>query len=326
VLFLNELLRTDGDNAALEAWCGARAYTHEQLETMAGCFGLVLDYVAEPTYVDTYLRGLSLDVAGYDAAFHGVRPRLWRFIRQDVLPVAAKVGSALGRHDKIALQVSGGKDSLALLYLLMPWWKRLCVYWLNTGDAYPEMIERMARIRAEVPYFREINGCQPEIVAADGWPSDVVPHQHTTLGNLVFGATSFKVQSRLDCCWRALMLPLHQALVADGVTLAIRGKRADEADKTGLQSGYIDENGIELLFPILDWSADEVFAFLADNDIEAPPFYSHANSSLDCMSCTAWLEHKNGAYLAAHYPDRHTEHRRRLELIRDAVIDQMKGF
>lgn len=325
VLFLNELQRTDGDNDALTAWCGARAYTHEQLEALAGCFGLTLDRAHSPYPTGEYLRDISAEPSAYDAAFIGVRPGLWRFIRQDTLPVAAKVGSTIGRHDKIALQVSGGKDSLALLYLMMPWWPRLCVYWLNTGDAYPEMVERMAQVRAEVPYFHEIKGRQPETVAADGWPSDVIPHLHTSLGNMVFGATDFKVQSRLDCCWRSLMLPMHQAMQDAGVTLIVRGKREEEADKTGLKSGYID-NGIELLFPILDWTADEVFGFLAANNIELPPFYELAASSLDCMSCTAWLEHKNGDYLRAHYPERHTEHLMRLGKILGAVTEQMKGM
>lgn len=324
VLFLNELLReADGDNTRLSEWCGARAYTNDEIVSLAGVFGLELTQSASPAPVREYLRDMG--DPGYDAAFSGIRPGIWRFVRGEALPVAAKVGSTIGRHDKIALQLSGGKDSLALLYLLQPWWHRLCVFWLNPGDPFPEMVERMAKIRAEVPHFVEIAGLQKETIATYGWASDVVPHLHTTFGNAVFGATEFKVQSRLDCCWRSLMLPMHLAMQVAGVTLVIRGKRAEEADKTGLQSGYI-EYGIELLFPILDWTANEVFDFLDDNDIELPPFYGLANSSLDCMSCTAWLEHKSGDYLQAHYPERFTEHRRRLGLIKVAVDEQMKGL
>lgn len=326
VLFLNELLRNDGNNATIEDWAGARAFPHDALVALAESFGLELNYIAEPSLVIDYLRGVSADPDGHDAAFDGVSPGLWRFTRTDgALPVAARVARTIARHDRIALQVSGGKDSLALLYLLRPWWDRVCVYWLNTGDAYPEMIERMARIRDEVPNFREVAGRQPEIIAADGWPSDVVPHLNTTAGNAAFGATPFKVQSRLDCCWRALMVPMHRAAQEDGVTLIIRGKRADEADKTGIESGYV-EGGIEALFPIMDWTAAQVFEYLAAEGIEVPPFYEHADSSLDCMNCTAWLEHRNGDYLRAKHPEHFAEYERRLGLIAAAVKEQMKGM
>jgi phosphoadenosine phosphosulfate reductase len=326
VLFLNELLRNDGDNAALEDWAGARAFPHDALVAVAESFGLGLDYIAEPDQALDYLRGVSADTAAHDAAFAGVSPGLWRFTRSACpLPVAARVARTIARHDRIALQVSGGKDSLALLYLLRPWWDRLCVYWLNTGDAYPEMVRRMAMIRDEVPNFREVAGNQPEIIAAGGWPSDVVPHLHTTAGNAIFGATPFKVQSRLDCCWRALMLPMHLAIKEDGVTLVIRGKRADEADKTGIESGHV-EDGVEALFPIMDWTADEVFNYLHAEGIEVPPFYEYADSSLDCMHCTAWLEHRNGNYLRAKHPETFVEYERRIGLIARAVKDQMKGM
>jgi 3'-phosphoadenosine 5'-phosphosulfate sulfotransferase (PAPS reductase)/FAD synthetase len=235
------------------------------------------------------------------------------------------VYDALARHQRIALQFSGGKDSLALLYLMRPWWDRLCVYWLNTGDAYPETVELMARIRGEVPNFKEIHGNQPAIVGQDGWPSDVVPHLHTTDGNMVFGPTPFRVQSRLSCCWRSLMLPMFNAMLDDGITLVIRGKRRDEADRTGVESGDTS-NGMEVLFPLMEWTAGNVIQYLRNNGIELPRSYGYANSSLDCMSCTAWLEHRNGDYLQAMYPDRHIEHVRRLGLIREAITEQMRGM
>jgi 3'-phosphoadenosine 5'-phosphosulfate sulfotransferase (PAPS reductase)/FAD synthetase len=51
---------------------------------------------------------------------------------------------------KAVLQFSGGKDSLACLLLLRPWWDRLTVMWVNTGAAFPETLELMEAVRSRV--------------------------------------------------------------------------------------------------------------------------------------------------------------------------------
>lgn len=68
------------------------------------------------------------------------------------------IESALNRHKKVAVEVSGGRDSLACLYLLRPYWNRFWVYWLNSGDSFPEVVQLMERVRARVPHFVEIAG------------------------------------------------------------------------------------------------------------------------------------------------------------------------
>ena len=44
-------------------------------------------------------------------------------------------------HERVALELSGGKDSVACLYLLRHQLHKITVYWLNTGDAYPETLD-----------------------------------------------------------------------------------------------------------------------------------------------------------------------------------------
>lgn len=227
------------------------------------------------------------------------------------------------RHRNVAFSFSGGKDSLVCLHLLRPWLDRVTIYWMNPGNPFPETVEIMRRVRADVPNFKEIHGRQKEIIDLDGWPSDVVPHRYTSDGNTVFGATEFKVQSRLSCCFRSLMLPTYQAMVADGVTCCIRGKRHDEDDRTGIQSGYLSPNGMELVFPIYHWTSDDVIAYLNANGIELPGSYRYAKHSLDCMDCTAWWGEGLSYYLAEKYPSEFVEYRRRILLIKRAVEDQM---
>lgn len=227
------------------------------------------------------------------------------------------------KHERVALSFSGGKDSLALLYLLEPWWDKLTVYWMNPGNPFPETVALMEKIKAQVPHFKEIRGLQPEIVAMDGWPSDVVPHRYTTDGNAIFGPTPFKVQSRLQCCIRSLMLPTYKAMVADGITCCIRGKRREEADRTGLENGFVTPEGMELAFPLLDWSLWDVVQYLSDRGIDLPPSYNHASHSLDCMDCTAWWGEGLSHYLKAAHPHAFAEYERRVILIKQAVAEQM---
>lgn len=227
------------------------------------------------------------------------------------------------RHQKVALSFSGGKESLVCLDLLRPWWDRLTVYWMNPGNPFPETVAQMERVRAMVPHFKEVAGRQREIIELDGWPSDLVPDRYTSEGNAYFGKTPFKVQSRLQCCIRARMWPLYQAMQSDGVTCCIRGKRYDDDDQTGLKSGFVTEHGIELVFPIFDWTTDEVFAYLDDHGIDRPPFYKHAHRFQDCMDCTAFWDYGIAGYLKAEHPVAFREFERRMRFIKQVVTEQM---
>lgn len=227
------------------------------------------------------------------------------------------------RHTNVALSFSGGKDSLVCLYLLRPWWDRLTVYWLNTGDAFPETVAFMHSVRQMVPNFVELHGAVKKITALDGWPSDVVPFSHTTDGNAIFGSTEFKLQNRVQCCFRSLMLPTYNQMVADGVTCIIRGKRSEEVDRTGIVSGYITEDGVEMQFPLYDWTSSRVREYLSSQGIPLPKFYDYGDHSHDCLHCTAWWENGHAAYLKAVHPEVHTEYVRRIRLIKSAVAAQM---
>ena len=226
------------------------------------------------------------------------------------------------RHEKVALQFSGGQDSLCILYLMRPWWSELCVYWVNPGDPFPETVLLMQQIREMVPNFIEVSGRQKEVIEQDGWPSDVLPGLWTKAGQLVFGERPFKVQGRLDCCFRSLMLPLHERMVADGITCVIRGKRAEERDKTPTRDGSVVE-GIETVYPIWEWTARQVMVFLNKQGVALPESYGYAGHSLDCMSCTAWWGEGLSWFLQAKYPERFREYSRRITLIKKAIHEQL---
>lgn len=230
----------------------------------------------------------------------------------------------IDNHERIALQFSGGKDSLACLYLLRPYWDRLTVYWTDTGDAFPETLELIERVAAMVPRFERIAGNQPAVIELFGIPSDLVPVGSTPIGVIATGS-GVLIQDRYSCCVRSLMLPMHERMVQDGITLVIRGQKNTDRLRAPVESGTV-ENGIEFLFPIQDWDDAQVMAYLRENDIEIPRFYELLKASPDCMTCSAYWEEGRAAYLRQHHPEAYDEYQKRLNAISAATAEAIANF
>jgi phosphoadenosine phosphosulfate reductase len=234
------------------------------------------------------------------------------------------MNNVIERHEKIGLQFSGGKDSLALLYLMREHWPRLTVYWLDTGDSFPETRELVAKVEAMVPNFVRVEGNQPEVIRLYGIPSDIVPAGNTPMG-LSANGHGVLMQDRYSCCLRSLMMPMHERMKADGVTLVIRGQKNSDKLRAPIKSGHV-EDGIEYLFPLEGWDDSDVFAYLADEDVAAPRFYEHMSASPDCMTCSAYWEDGRANYLKQFHPEAYQEYQSRLNAISDATQDAIAHF
>lgn len=229
--------------------------------------------------------------------------------------------TVLARHERCALQFSGGKDSLACLYLLQPWWEKITVAWVNTGDPFPETVEQMAAIRAMVPNFLEVNSNQPANIAEHGWPVEALPMTRTPFGKLLDGHPHPIMQPYYNCCNANIWTPMQEAMNALNATLLIRGTRLEDPRKGIVRSGMKVGN-VEFLHPIEEWSSAQVRDFLGDR---LPKHYAGTETSLDCMHCTAFLYENVGKmrYMAAKHPAVYDEVRRRLIDIRDATAAEL---
>lgn len=221
-----------------------------------------------------------------------------------------------------AIQFSGGKDSLACLYLYREQWNEILVCWVNTGAPYPETVERMREWQSRVPHFLEIKSEQPAQIEKNGYPCDVVPLSYTPMGRgHVKSAGDFRLQSYFQCCAENIWIPMQLEMKKRGITKIIRGQRKDERRTNGTSSGYV-EDGIEYIFPLEDWSEQQVFDYLRLVGAEIPEHYAREKTSRDCWDCTAFLD-ENVERIRNLPDDRRHEVLRRLAVINSAISIEM---
>lgn len=237
-----------------------------------------------------------------------------------------EVLNLLKKHQYIALQVSGGRDSLAMFYLMREHdlLNRVTVYWLNTGDAFAETLQTMAIIKHLSPCFVEIDGKQPEVVALHGIPTDILPRSCTPIG-IASGQSNTLMQDSYSCCARVIMEPMHRRMLCDDVTLIIRGQRKSDTHKAPLSSGD-SELGITYFFPIENWTDSDVDAYLVKHGAPKHSCYEYMSSMPDCKSCTGWWDEKRSAYLKACHPKEHEHYQQKLDVIRENAHKQIFAF
>lgn len=225
--------------------------------------------------------------------------------------------SVLPLHQNIALQFSGGKDSLAVAHLLRPEWDRLTFYHVDTGDLLPEVGEIVDAIEAIVPRFVRIETNSADWMQRFGMPSDLVPTTCTPAG-MVIGAGSRRIVDRFDCCASNIMAPMHERMLADGVSLVIRGtKRADFA-KMPAENGPTG-GGYDLWLPIIEWSHDDVFAYLREVGAPICRVYENKVNAPECATCPAWWSEGRAQYLKAYHPGLHARYQAKLALVANEV-------
>lgn len=229
------------------------------------------------------------------------------------------VADAFNRHERIAFHLSGGRDSLCALHLLRPYWDFMTVYHLQTGDDFPETQKVVREAAAMVPHFKVVQGRVAETRQQFGLPTDLMPCNATPFGQMRTGATP--LISRWDCCARSIMVPMYERMLADEITLIVRGQRDEEYQRAPMRSGDIDPvSGIEVLYPIQTWTAEMVMLALNAMDVDPAPFYAHGSyTTPECMTCTGFWDQGRARYLARYHPMKFVEYRDGLNRVADAL-------
>lgn len=229
---------------------------------------------------------------------------------------------SINNHRKIALQLSGGKDSVACLYLLKEHLDKITVYHLNTGDQPRETSEIIAKCREIIPNYVEVKTDSIKWIKEHGYPSDVVPTNSSILGRMM-GFGTLHLSDRFDCCYSNLMNPMQERMKEDGITLVIRGQKNCDMPKVPFISGTIYE-GVEYLYPLQEWSHDDVYKYLKEADAPIHPVYDKINDGIECIHCTGWWHSKHLDWLNDAYPIEAKWVKQKHIEIKIAVAEQMQ--
>lgn len=213
---------------------------------------------------------------------------------------------------------------MCCLYLMLPYLDQVTVYWLNSGDIFPETREVIEHVRGMIPHFVEISSDVNAVIAQHGLPSDLVPANSTFLGQII-EPNGEPLQQRYDCCYRTVMEPMQRRMIDDGITLIVRGQKNADKGKGPCRSGDQAE-GFEVLYPVEDWSVEDVFTYLRGVGAPISRVYESMPTTPECMVCSAWWEDGRAAYLKQYHPEKYQEYRHRLERIRVVVQPMIVDF
>jgi phosphoadenosine phosphosulfate reductase len=191
------------------------------------------------------------------------------------LDASAAIGWALDYfHPRIAFASSFGAEDVVVIDLLMRRHPGARVLTLDTGRLPEETYVLMDRIRARY-----------------GIPIEVHFPDRERVETMVSakGLQSFRlsVEDRKECCAIRKVEPLRRAL--SGLDAWITGLRRDQAPtRDGIRKLERDDavSGLWKLSPIADWSHEQVWTYIRENELPYNELHDRGYPSIGCAPCT----------------------------------------
>ena len=161
-------------------------------------------------------------------------------------------------HPRLKLACSFQKEESVMIHMLSTIQPDARVFMIDTGVLFPQTLETWKR-------FEERFGISVEVLEARS------PDEPWTLAR---------------CCGEAKVDALERAL--DGVEAWISGIRREQAPtRKGLGNQEWDaDNGLTKFNPLIDWTVDDVWAYIRHYGVPYNPLHDQFFPSIGCAPCT----------------------------------------
>jgi phosphoadenosine phosphosulfate reductase len=183
----------------------------------------------------------------------------------DLFPGKVVFSTSLGQEDQVVTQIIAKSD--------LP----VEIFTLDTGRLFYETYDLLAR--TIVRYSVDIKTYYPNTPSVEKFVREK-------------GITSFyeSVENRKSCCYIRKVEPLKRALAGNSVW--ITGLRAEQSsNRKNMKKLEWDEGNQILKYnPILDWTMDEMLAYIKEHKIPYNPLHDKGYVSIGCAPCTRAIE------------------------------------
>lgn len=176
-------------------------------------------------------------------------------------------------REKVVFSTSLGQEDQVITQMIADNYIPIHIFSLDTGRLFPETLDLIAR--TESKYKKRIEVLYPEQSSAESLVREI-------------GINGFydSVENRKSCCYVRKVEPLKRALA--GKSIWVTGLRAEQSpNRSDMQKLEWDEaNQIIKYNPLLDWSYDEMIAYINQENIPYNPLHDKGFISIGCAPCT----------------------------------------
>jgi thioredoxin-dependent adenylylsulfate APS reductase len=175
---------------------------------------------------------------------------------------------------RLSICTSFQSDGMAILDMAWRIDPQVRVFTVDSGRMHPETYELMDRVR-------ERYGIPIEVYYPDS--RQLEPFVRREGVNPMYRA----VPLRLRCCEIRKVNPLKRAL--GDLDAWVTGLRRDQwASRSNIRKIEIDHDhgGLLKVNPLADWTEEEVWEYIRDNDVPYNTLYDQGYTSIGCAPCT----------------------------------------
>jgi phosphoadenylyl-sulfate reductase (thioredoxin) len=190
------------------------------------------------------------------------------------------LSEATSKYDNPTIAFAGGKDSTLVLHLARKSVPKRAqfpfdIILINTGYQFTETYQYIERV------MRKWNLEYDKVKNEEAQSKNVNPWEY----------------DKFECCHQLKTLALKKAIKERNIDALVEGIRWDEHVARGKNIGE-ENNPVAIgeykredpehvrVYPIQNWSEDEVWEYTNENDLPRNPLYERGYRSIGCYPCT----------------------------------------